>query len=266
MLEGKKVFFDESYASDSVTSPLYQSTLSKWAGESGGSSEIAHYIKFAIPIGNHYGFKAIKAPLWNLYKIAYFGRTYFTDSLLYETCYPEPVLEIKDSSVFQFDFVGIDGKGKGIYNYDLLLPASRSNEQNIMKIMQEDLRNAFGYRTVLEIRKMPVWKLVSKSGAIRKLRSKSKDRIYKDSRLRSGGIVAKRLEFRVLVSEMIAHRMDYSIPLFDETGIDSNMLVDIDIDADLTTPSDNLRMALKKYNLDMIKGEREMKVVVVRDL
>ncbi len=72
--------------------------------------------------------------------------------------------------------------------------------------------------------------------------------------------------FRGLVNNMTRRlqNMDVERPFVDETNIDPDLKVDIEIMSNLRD-IENLRTQLRKYGLDIIEAEREMEVLIIKD-
>lgn len=268
LIDGEKVTFFSNErlkkfnlenAADKV---IYNSLLTKWNGETQYSyTDLRTEIKYIKDVG----LKKTMVPLHWLYNYAYMGVTVWdspTDSL-YGKVYPYPLLEVKDSSLFQYDYN--NDVGKGTYSYHLKVPASKVTLFYIMQIMQQDLKNVFGYDVVIETREMPVWKLVATPNAQTKLKTKGGKPYYDDGGNSSGGAAGFALT-NLPVQSLLDGVMHYigmgAAPYFDETGITTN--IDITIDALLTSWQEVIK-ALQKNGLDLVAGKKRMKVLIIRD-
>jgi hypothetical protein len=114
-------------------------------------------------------------PLYMLYNFAYLGQSDwgFEDSL-FGRFLSTPILEIRDTSFFTFDY-SFD-VGKGLYNYNLTISPSKVSRKSLMSAMQKSLEAIFNYEVLFETRSLPVWKLTAKLGAVDKLKTKGGDR------------------------------------------------------------------------------------------
>jgi hypothetical protein len=230
----------------SDTSFLYRSLLTKW-------NESMGYRNVWYPSDGKC--ELIGFPLYRLVGNAYTGKFFPiepTDSL-YGKLFPKPELEIKDSSLFEYD--DLDGK----YCYSLVTPGRKFNEQFFIRNLRGDMMNYFDFSVTIEVRKLPYWKLIVREEAKAKLQTKSNEAVSED--LDHAGLIIKNCPVQRLIGAIWYYNQQ-SPPIVDETGIEGN--IDITINALLTDFSD-IQRALKEQGLDLVAGEKEMKVVVVRD-
>ena len=204
-------------------------------------------------------FQVTSVPLYWLYNYAYMGQnrwSLFRDSL-YGKVSLTPVLEISDPTPFDFDF----GKKaiKGLYNYSLSVPISKATPQFMMEMMQGELKSYFGYDASIEIRKMPCWKLIATENAKQNLKTKGGAILH--SEFLPTGISLKNVPINEILMEISTYHQTEP-PFIDETDITTN--IDISIDALLTDLHD-IKEALIRIGLDLVKTEKEMKVIVIRD-
>lgn len=244
---------------------LYRSVLTKWDGEKQAATDIESYLKYVGP-----GIQVSMLTLATLYKLAYIGKDSWSmrkDSL-FGRVYPNLVLEVSDSSLFEYDFQF--EVGKGTYNYSLTVSKDKATPVHIMNIMQQELKNVFGFEVSIETRAMPVWKFITTDPMkLKKLRSEGGEfffdgggGIYSDG---IAGFTARNFPFRSFLYLMTRHINDGQIPFINETGMDeSSFNIDITIDA-LLSDRDQVRKALQQHGMDFVKGEKEMKVIVIRD-
>jgi uncharacterized protein (TIGR03435 family) len=202
-------------------------------------------------------------PLYALYNFAYLGKWDWDsgDTILNGKFLPKPILEIKDSSLFQFDYT-VDA-GRGTYNYNLTIPAPEVTKNNLMSIMQKDLKTVFKYEVSIENRKTPVWKLVARPGVIEKLKTNGNKKSATPG-THVAGFTLINWPSEILIAELSFYLGErYSGEVFvDETGLTGN--IDFTIEADMTNLED-IRKQLQKQGLDLVKGEKEMKALVIRD-
>ncbi|MBT1689231.1 TlpA family protein disulfide reductase [Dawidia soli] len=268
LLAGKKISFfshddldSSKYTGDST--PIVKSELRKWSGGRQLIQDIPEYVnslkddqKKTMPL------QVSMASLDMLYKMAYVGRFIWSrdsnDSIYYKF-YPNPILEIADSSLFEYDFKF--NVGKGTYDYSLIMPVSFITKERIMETMQTDLRNAFGYDVTVAVRNVEVWELVVSSEKLLK-KSKSKGGQTIVSENFAGGFFAKNLPFRRLIEFITYYISDGEPPFFDATKLVHN--IDIKLDVDMTNRH-LIKSALHKYGLDLVKTRRPMQVLIIGD-
>jgi len=240
---------------------LYRSVLTEWDGEriSGGTS-IDRWITWP-EIETHKGYNFSGVPLNWLYNHAYRGKASWDyDDPLYSVIYPIPVLAVKDSSKFQKDL-----DNECAYNYNLILPTPKITKKNVMRVMQDDLRGSFNFIASIESRSMPVWKLIAKPGALHKLETKGDHKFATPGTHIIGFTVINMPPHYLIgfVSFYIQGKFnDPYIPFVDETGLKKNF--DLTLDADMTNIVD-IRKELQKQGLDLVRGTKEMQVLVIRD-
>ena len=193
------------------------------------------------------------ADLKTLYRFAYFGYSSFPPDTLYDDCWQEPVLEMKDSSNFHPNF----STGENVFSYSLMVPTQKANQDFLMKAMQKDLNCYFGYDAKIELRLMPYWKLVAYRGAEAKLKTAGglEKREYTHA-----GDKLQNVPVNEIINCLWAYQQ-HEAPFINETGIKEN--IDINLDAILTDLGD-VRKALQKYDLDLVKGYKVMRVLVIK--
>jgi len=243
---------------------LYRSILTKWFGNERQMAgyELDRYVKLPPQYWKD-GWSAAMVPLYALYNFAYLGKWDwdYTDTLLTGKYLPRPVLEIKDSSLFQFDYT-VD-VGKGTYNYNLTIPASEVTKNNLMSLMQKDLKTVFKYEVSIESRVTPVWKLVANPGAIERLKTKGNKK-FTTPGTHAAGFTLTNWPSEILIEELGFYLKErYRGELFvDDTGLTGN--IDFTIEADMTNLED-IRKELQRQGMDLVKGEKVMKALIIRD-
>ena len=203
--------------------------------------------------------QAIGRGLGDLYRLAYFGKIYWNpEDSVYGRFHYSPILDINDKSVFQSDY----NLGKNLFCYSQVLPADRRNPEQMMDVMQRDLKNFFGYDVVVETRPMPYLSLVVTDKT--KMKSLITDGVpgRSSSSLIHVDYINQPVSglIRLLDLQLNLGRKDLS--LIDETGIQSN--IDISFKG-ITTDFDEVRRALQTLGLDMLKREKPMKVIIIKD-
>jgi hypothetical protein len=211
------------------------------------------------------GFKFAGVPLEWLYCVAYLGKSpghlkYWKEPL-YGEMYPFVVAELRDSKPFETRYDGSDS----LYNYSLQVPSYKVTKENLMKFMQEDLERAFEYRAVVEERDMPVWKLVSRPEAENKIKTKGGTPYYDgwEGKSTAAGFTVRNIPLKDYITYLCYYLNEKERhPFIEATGIKSN--VDLTIEADLTNLED-VRTALQKVGLDLVRASKKMKVLIIRD-
>jgi hypothetical protein len=231
---------------------LYRSILSSYQGEEYEFSE-------RIDENASQGFfKVTNMSLNSLYKFAYLGRvTWGPRDSIYFIHWPSAILETADSSRLLAEFNATSPLEK--FNVSISVPKARANRSGLMKALQSDLQNYFGYSASVETRLMPCWVLTATDQARKKLKSS-----YPKYQGESGaaGIHAKHLPMELLFAEIRHYAPPPYVPVFDETGIIDP--IDIDFDAAMIDLED-VKKALSKHGLILEKTNRLMKVLIIRD-
>jgi uncharacterized protein (TIGR03435 family) len=188
-------------------------------------------------------------PVSNLYQIA-FGdstRAVPTSRTVIEAAHPEKLQMPKGEDY-------ITWRTDNTYCYELKVPAARQND--ILKIMQDDLKRLFGLNVFLEkrIQKCLVLKAEKNTRFATDKASPAKQ-VFS-----AGGCSVTNTPFSEF-AEMILHYNQDKIVL-DETGITAN--VDIALDAQMNDV-DAMNQALKKYGLSLQFEDRPIQMLVIKD-
>jgi len=242
--ENKETNEDNTFIDSSF---IFRSELAKW--------------KINTPSGFRWEpekgiFQALGLNVEQLFLFSFFGQDSFgPNDSLYGKVYSRPILQIKDSSIFE----NSGHSDVGHYSYSVLLPNQNLAKGLVMEQMQRDLETYFGLDATIENRKMPYWRLVLKDEQFKnKLVSKgSKTELINYS---AGGFTAKSFPIKQLIGKLWYY-FQLSHPFINETGIYGN--IDISINALLTDFID-FKRALNENGLDLVKGEKEMKVLVIK--
>jgi thiol-disulfide isomerase/thioredoxin len=232
---------------------IYRGLISLWKPEMGliGASDIMR------SIGKE-GYLQIRgAPLRDLYRLAYFNSFSpfkWTDTN-YGKVYPQPILEMKDTSEFEKN---ID-LAKGLYCLGLFVRGRKLDLEQYEKIIQNELANCFAYQARVETRQMPYWKLVVKDKEIvAKLKTNEKETFRGGS---PGKIICKNISMRRLIG-LLCMKFQNGLPFIDETGIKDN--IDITIEGVITNISD-IKHGLNVSGLDLVEEFKDMQVLVIKD-
>jgi len=200
-------------------------------------------------------FQVLGASLDWLYNYAYFGKYSWGpgDSSLYGNSFDRPVLEIRDSSSFKYD---------RRFCYSQIRPTAGNSEKIMQETMQRDLLNFFGLRATIESRKCPYWKIIALPGTEGKLQTKG-GAVFAHELSLDVGWTMSNCSISDLVDCVRGHdpgRDPMSNIYLDETGFAGN--IDITLDC-IMSDLDDVRRALQAYGLDLVKGEKSMKVLVI---
>jgi len=260
---GEKYDYKTTYFSyrnvPNENSVLYQSVLIAWDSSMPKEDPgIGIERAFQVSQGKK-RFEILKISLSDLYKYAFLGRLdwNYGDSL-YGKYFPFLLIETKDSSLFRPNFA----TGSNIYCYSLIVPPAKGNRTLLMQIMQGDLNHYFGYKVITETRLLPYWKLVVSSGKQKdRFRTKGGQYSFKIFANTNMGFEANNITTQEFIGIVASHIGD-GLPVIDETGITTN--IDVAIHS-LMIDFENTKLALKSIGLDLIKGEREMQVLVIKD-
>lgn len=242
---------------------LYTSVLTKWKGENQDPGyELDLFVQNSV---SHLekGWSAAMVPLYALYNYAYIGRWdwWYHDSLRYGKVWSQPILQIKDSSAFYFDYH--ENVGLGTYNYFMKMPVDKISLNALQLEMQRSLKIAFGYEVTIENRMMPYFKIIANPGAEKKLRSIQPGKAFISEENPIFGFTLKNASIKNLIQLTTCNLPNEErISFLDETGI--NYEVDFTISTDMTN-HESVRKALQLYGLDLLKDFKEMKVIVIKD-
>lgn len=243
------------------TNFLFRSLLSTWTPSNPYRVDDefwADYSNLNEP-NNQVKFEALGVNLTSLFRAAYIGKTFgisMNDSM-YGKVWPTPVLEVKDTSLFEPDY----GAGKNLYCYSLVVPSSKAEKWGMMHMMQNDLKSYFAYEVSFELRMMPYWRLIASDSARDKIITKggptsssNNNRPYQEVSFKNMPIsdFLRAVEFFAGVHQ----------PILNETNIVDNIDITVDWFKD---DLKSVQEALKKNGLDLIPGRKEMKVLVIRD-
>ncbi len=124
--------------------------------------------------------------------------------------------------------------------------------------MQRDLQNYFSMTATVEVKEMPCWRIIAGQKA-NLLKTQGGPPIFTGN---FSGFVLQNQPVHSLLLEIWGFFQREPV-FIDETGIDYN--IDLRIDAVMTDIND-VKKALQKKGLDLVPGEKVMKVIVVRDL
>jgi hypothetical protein len=242
------------------TSFLQRSLLANWNLEVPSHDADFVNLKYFKDLNGIPSQLTITGTLRQLYKVAYIGKKLdwlYGDSVFYRKYRCSPILEIRDTSRFVYDF----GTGKNIFTYSQIVPAEKRTFDNMQEIMKRDLQNFFGYEVSVESRMMPYLKLVATDKAMKKVKTKGDSSSYQES---FAGLTYINMPIEYMIRMIVYdnYLVSRDLPIIDETGITGN--IDIKLDAAMTGLN-SVTEGLRKHGLDLVKGEKMMKVIVIRD-
>lgn len=233
------------------TAFLFRSVLTQWDGIIFGASNrhIDRYNKNKVQV--------VGLPIQVLYMIAYGDTTHYAprDPSPYGKWWKFPIVESKDAAL-EFNWSFPENK----YNYSLIVPLHKASTQYLKEVMQRDLKNYFGYDVTVEKRMMPCWKLVATEKAKANLRSKGGKIVISNS-IDTKSLKLSNVPVAMLISQLWLYNQ-MEPPFIDETAIEDNIDLELEV---LHTDFNDWQRALKKVGLSLVKGEREMNVIVIRD-
>jgi len=251
----KPFMIDGNGAIDSVF--LFRSILSAWKPD----------IKMILPLdfsenaNSRKGrFLVTEATIGELYFYAYFGMAKlnfdYRQKGLYDEYYYKVEMHLADSSKLVPDFK----TGKNCYCYNLEVPSGRATKEDMQKAMQADLKKYWGFDARFEEQKCPYWKIIASKSAIAKLKSKGGSELWTGDT--NVSYKARNAPFEKVVNLI----RDSNDGIFiDDTGIDFNVDITMDCKDCLLTNLPDVKKALMANGLDLIAGEKEMKVLVIKD-
>lgn len=259
----RKVIFDEKApfmvdgnGSDCDTCYLFRSVFSKWQPDQKQYSPSVMDRNLYDPTYRGGRFQALGETLADLYLFAYFG----TDGwgaldTMYGKYYKEPVLLVRDSSLFE---PWTDGyEARNMFCYSVTIPPAHDSRLRMMEVMQNDLKSYFGFQVSIEERMFPCYRLVvANPDAAKKLATTGGPSVVKDV-IRGVRVTMHNQEVQRLIRFVAGQARGF---VLNETGISGN--IDFTLDY---IDFDEMMRGLHAYGLDLIKGEKMMKCLVIRD-
>lgn len=180
-----------------------------------------------------------------------------------------PLLEVSDISPFKASNKAPDNR----YNYSLKVPSGLGTAKFLQQAMRRDLMTYFGYEVVVEVRQMPYWKLIRSGNKteLEKLRSKNPEAAFEMLASQDPYYFnqAPMTDLIWMLGSWYGYgRYDYGkLPwreqcaFVDETGIDYL----IDFKYDMRWTFEECNKYLNTIGLELVKGTRPTKVIVIRD-
>lgn len=190
-----------------------------------------------------------------------------------------PILEVKDSSLFEANYTSPINR----FNYIVKVPLEKSSSSFLQKIMQHDLKICFGYEVSVIEKMMPCWELTVPEKNMERLIAKTK-KPYKRTVNQNGITQITNAQVRDIIFQLenrfgdsplgnLTHHPDKQPPFFDATGITG----DIDYsyneafytklleEKNIRDTFPDYKKWLEEIGFELKQSERKMKVVVIRD-
>lgn len=206
-------------------------------------------------VGEHKKITAINMMVPKLFALAYGGanQQYFGDNRI--------ALETRDSAMFSPSFEGKIPRewwDNFTYGYELVIPLELSTRAHA--IMVKDLKQFFRkYEVELITKRQPVLALVRTSDKA-PFATKGEEPY---SQFNSYGCTMRDRSLKQLVGYLnVIYLQNSPLPVVDATGYEQP--VDLVLEANLSNVEE-LREALKAYDLNLVEQEHQMKILVIRD-
>lgn len=203
------------------------------------------------------------ATLEQLYKLAYLGYWALPQASLKNTThkrdYNHVLLELKDTTPFMdYDF----SKGDYVYVYSLIVQPHKANPEHLMLVMQNDLKNYFGYKVTLETRTLPYWSIQLSDRAKRKLKTKGESYAYSGDNFTKIGY--KNVSVDVFLKSLFyLAKSGVKMPILDETEMKDNIDVpEMDV---LVSDFSEIKKFLNKLGFTVEISEKPFRVIVISD-
>jgi len=234
---------------------LFRSVLTQWKPGINKAVDNMNMENALINI-NPTAFFVLGADVSMLYFYAYFGTPYFHREH-YGDFYNHLILELKDSALFTPNYK----TGENVFCYSVNLPRSLASEKRVKEIMQRDLQNYFGFTTSIEVRKCPCWRLTATEEVRKKIKAKGGSLKIEDNY----GLYYKAKNVRWEDVFNLIRGFNDSNAIFDDTGIEGNVDINLDCVNCILRDIKDLKMALQTNGLDLVEAKKEMQAIVVRD-
>lgn len=201
-------------------------------------------------------------PLTDLYKLAYLGRVYNVEGCYEDEIYTKIIYELQDTT--KFTDVSYIYPRKNMFWYSLKVPPRLASPNSLMHIMQNGLKNYFGYNARVETRILPYWSVRLSDKNNHNLRSTGKPSIILGdwhTKIGAHNVTVKR--YLASIFHMIAPALGRVAPIIDETNMENPIdvtLMDVDLD-----DFEAVRKTLKKQGFNIEKSKKEFKVLVIAE-
>lgn len=249
--EAPKTFFDHQRpflingngGPDSVF--LFRSLLSVWDG----FTQVWDIPKTIERDSAKGMFQVVGVPLIRLFHFAYSGKSWPDSDYAME-----PILEVRDSSLFQWSTV----HSENLFCYSLQIATNKAGRQSLQQKLRRDLEDYFGYTAAVEMRHFPCWRLIATPEARRRLASRGGKEVF-EKIIFKADFKARNWPFRNFVRLLQAHCKE---KIIDETAIRGN--IDIKIESALSD-IEAIRAAIQPWGLDLEPAQESHRVLVIRD-
>jgi thiol-disulfide isomerase/thioredoxin len=191
-----------------------------------------------------------------------------------------PILEVKDSSLFEANYTSPTNR----FNYIVKVPFEKATSGFLQKIMQHDLKVCFGYEVLVIEKMMPCWELMVPEKNRKKLITKTPGNPYKRTVNSDGITKITNAQVRDIIFQLENRFGNSSLgnliphpgkqpPFIDATGI----IGDIDYsyneafytklleDKNIRDTFSDYKKWLEEIGFELKRSQRKMRVVVVRD-
>lgn len=213
--------------------------------------------------------EAIGVNLTLLFRLGNFGRaTWNYNDSLFNNKSLDLVLELKDDSLFK----NHENDTKNWFSYSIRLPQKMANPTNFRLALLDDIKRYFGFESLVEVRKAPVYKLIvvnkKKAAGIKTHGGKShilrwEDKVGFQVWNYPLSTLLTDFGFSVGLENRYAKENQNVPPMINATGIEFN--VDLKFDGDVID-FENTRKNLQKSGLDLVLDTMDMERIVVRDV
>lgn len=196
--------------------------------------------------------ECFKFKLLNLFRLAYFGVSDWDqwDQEIFSKYNEQIILSSSDSAKFL-------QKAATTFVYSLTVPKDKISPSFIMKIMQNDLENYFGFKAVIVKSEIPVFYM------------EVADQIKFKQLMTKGGKSSSSISYDQMllidrpVGDLVRHlsgllRLD--LPAFDNTN--AGFKIDIDLRANMLDEKD-VASQLKKFGLKFVNGKKEFETLML---
>jgi hypothetical protein len=206
-------------------------------------------------------FQIVGVQLDYLYRFAYTGLPDwdYPSNPYYATMKFSPILNISDSSNFD----------RNKYYSFLFASNHKMARQDLMKLLQDDLAQGFGYKVRVEQRKVPYWSISLRDSSVStSLKTKGgRPSLTEENGSIHLGFTANNLPMRSIVSMLYKYFQLHGgpgahWPFVDETGLTEN--IDLTVNA-LLPNFDEFRSALKDNGIELTERDRLMPCIVIGD-
>lgn len=195
--------------------------------------------------------------LEELYKFAYIGYpTWFFRDPPYQKVFPKCKLELQDSTPFMLDVSSF----KGWYWYSLFIPDKVSSREDLLKLIQGDLKKSFRYNVRVDYRKMPCWIVKANRKARKELRTKGG--VAHDDHIEPAEIKLTNVPIEHVIGSVFYKHIEDRPPILNRTRIKGN--VDILVNTNIYDFED-IRASLAKHGLTVLKSRARMKTIIISE-